>query len=303
MRVLLTGITGFVGQNLLPMIVRKMPNVEIMTLNIHSDLAKAKEMYPFPNCKHLLTTDLERVIAFNPEIVIHLATVTSPRNDTEIIKPMLAANIEFGVLLLDALTKCTALKLFVNTGSFAEYRFGPSQLNDVYLYTATKSAFRHFVDYYSQLCGFKYVTVVPYSIYGGKPTVKRLMDYIIESLDASEPVAMTAGKQILDFTHVSDLAGFYVYILQHPELFYKLVNGEEFHIGTGKGMNIREVAAVVEKVYGRICNICWGGRPYRDRDTMHAVAPIAKNLSLVNWKAKIDIETGIKMMKDSVYFL
>ena len=301
MRLLLTGITGFVGQNLLPMIIREVPEVEILTLNISSDLDKAEEMYPWGNCHHTITTDMDSVITFNPDIVMHLATVTTARNDTDIIKPMLAANIEFGVLLLDALSKCNALKLFVNTGSFAEYRYGPSGINDVYLYTATKSAFRHFVDYYSQLKGFKYITVVPYSIYGGKPTVKRLMDYIIESLDAVEAVDMTAGEQILDFTHVSDLAGFYVHILQHQELFCSLSNGEEFHVGTGKGTTIRELADIVEKVYDRKCNIRWGGRPYRDRDTMHAVAPIAKNLSLVNWKAKIDIETGIKMMKEKIY--
>lgn len=301
MRILLTGITGFVGQNVLPMIVREVPETEVLTLNIPADLEKARSMYPYPNCRHILTSELDEVIGFNPEIVIHLATVTTARNDTEIIKPMLAANIEFGVLLLDALTRCDALNLFVNTGSFAEYRYGPSVLNDAYLYTATKSAFRHFVDYYSQLKGFKYVTVVPYSIYGGKPTVKRLIDYIVESIDAQEPVDMTAGEQILDFTHVCDLAGFYVHILKHLNLFLNLNNGEEFHIGTGKGSSIKELAAIVEKVYGKKCNIRWGGRPYRDRDIMYAVAPIAKNLSLVNWRAKVTVEQGIKMMKENIY--
>lgn len=302
MRLLLTGITGFVGQNLLPMIVKELPNITIMTLNIPAELDKAKEMYPFRNCKHILTTDTNSILDFNPEVVMHLATVTTSRNDTDIIKPMLAANIEFGVSLLDALSKCDALRLFVNTGSFAEYRFGTSQINDAYLYTATKSAFRHFVDYYSQLCGFKYVTVVPYTIYGGRPTVKRLMDYIIESLDSPEPVNMTAGEQILDFTHVSDLADFYIHILRHPNKFYALKNGEEFHIGTGKGLSLRDVASVVEKVYNKKCNIHWGGRPYRERDTMHAVAPISKNLELVNWKAKIDVQRGIQMMKEGLFF-
>ena len=302
MRLLLTGITGFVGQNLLPMIVRELPDVDILTLNIPTDLSKANEEYPFPNCRHALTTDLDKVITFNPEVVMHLATVTTARNDTEIIKPMLAANIEFGVLLLDALKHCNALKLFVNTGSFAEYRFGLSQINDAYLYTTTKSAFRLFVDYYSQLCGFKYITVVPYSIYGGKPTVKRIMDYIVEALDADEPVDMTAGEQILDFTHVSDLAGFYVHVLKHFVDFYSLKNGEEFHIGTGKGISIKELAAIVEKVYGRKCNINWGARPYRERDTMHAVASISKNIELVNWHTKVDIQEGIQMMKEGRYF-
>ena len=65
-----------------------------------------------------IRTELEKLVEFNPEIVLHLATVTTERNNTEIIRPMLSANIEFGVLLLDALTCCTGLKLFVNTGSF-----------------------------------------------------------------------------------------------------------------------------------------------------------------------------------------
>ena len=293
MKVALTGITGFVGQTLMPMIVDRLPNVELLTLNIKEDLQRAKQ------CQHILTTELDKLVKFNPEIVLHLATVTTERNNTEIIKPMLAANIEFGVLLLDALTRCSNFKLFVNTGSFAEYRYGPSQIDDAYLYAATKSAFRRFCDYYSQLSGFKYVTVVPYTIYGGKKTVKRLIDYILESMQSETPVDMTAGEQILDFTHVDDLAAFYVHILQNPDTFCSLDNGEEFHIGTGKGTTIRELVSIVERIYGRKCNINFGGRPYRERDTMHAVAPIAKNLSLVRWRAMISLEEGIRMMKEA----
>lgn len=299
MKVALTGITGFVGQTLMPMIVDRLPNVELLTLNIEEDLQRAQQMYPWKQCQHILTTELDKLVKFNPEIVLHLATVTTERNNTEIIKPMLAANIEFGVLLLDALTRCSNFKLFVNTGSFAEYRYGPSQIDDAYLYAATKSAFRRFCDYYSQLSGFKYVTVVPYTIYGGKKTVKRLIDYILESMQSETPVDMTAGEQILDFTHVDDLAAFYVHILQNPDTFCSLDNGEDFHIGTGKGTTIRELVSIVERIYGRKCNINFGGRPYRERDTMHAVAPIAKNLSLVRWRAMISLEEGIRMMKEA----
>jgi len=293
MKVLLTGITGFVGQNLMPMILNECPEVELLTLNIN--INEAEEKYPnseYLNCQHIMTTDLNKVVEFNPEIVIHLATLTTSRNDTDIIKPILAANIEFGVLLLDTLQRCSALKLFVNTGSFAEYRFGTSKINDAYLYTATKSAFRNFVEYYSTLNGYKYITAVPYSIYGGKMTEKRLIDYIRESMDSKEPVDMTAGEQILDFTHVNDVAGFFIYILKNKERFYSLQNGDEFHLGTGIGITIRDLAVLIEQKYGKMCNINWGGRPYRDRDTMHAVAPIAKNLE-IGWRAKISLKEGI----------
>lgn len=295
MKVALTGITGFVGMNLMPQLLALGSDYEFLTLNI--DVDEAERKYPrtrYTNFRHVHTTDLEALVTFNPDMVLHLATVTTAANNTEIIHPMIAANIEFGVLLLDALQKCDNFKLFVNTGSFAEYRFGPDYFDSAYLYTATKTAFRAFLAYYAGLGrGFKYITAVPYSVYGGTMTVKRLFDYIAESLDAQTPVDMTKGEQVLDFIHVDDVAGFFAYTVAHAEEFLALKeNGAEFHLGTGKGTSIREVAALMEEISGKKCNINWGGRPYRDRDIMHAVAPVERNQC--GWRAKIDIREGIK---------
>lgn len=298
MKVALTGATGFVGQNLIPMLLSGHPNLELLTLN--KDVTKAEKFYPssiYPNCTHIHVTEWDRLIEFDPEVVIHLATVTTASNDTEVIRAMLDANIQFGVLLLDALTKCRSLKLFVNTGTFAEYRFGNGAFESAYLYAASKTAFRAFVDYYSQLAGFRYITVVPYSIYGGKMTVKRIMDFIKESMDNENPVDMTMGEQILDFIHIDDIIKFYIYVIDHIQSICNLgKNGEDFHLGTGRGTSIRDVAAIMEHLSGKKCNINWGGRPYRDRDIMYAVAPIAKTYFLTGWKAEISITEGIKIM-------
>lgn len=293
MRILLTGITGFVGQNLMPMLLKKCPNDRFMTMNLDIDEAEIK--YPsaeYYNFVHVGIDDFKAVEDFNPEVALHLATVTTARNDTEIIVPMVRANIEFGVLLLDALSRCTAMKLFVNTGSFAEFRYGNGEYDAAYLYTASKTAFRSFVDYYSTLGGFKYVTAIPYSVYGGKMTVKRLMDYMKESMDADNPIDMTLGEQVLDFIHVDDIAGFFTHVLLNFNKALSLPNATDFHLGTGRGTSVRELAEIIERKYGKKCNINWGGRPYRERDTMYAVAPIAKNMPLIGWEAKISIQEG-----------
>lgn len=297
MKVALTGITGFVGMNLMPQLLALGSDYEFLTLNI--DVDEAERKYPkaqYTNFRHVHTTDLDALVAFNPDMVLHLATVTTAANNTEIIHPMIAANIEFGVLLLDALQKCDNFKLFVNTGSFAEYRFGPDHFDSAYLYTATKTAFRAFVKYYADLGrGFRYITAIPYSVYGGTMTVKRLFDYMAESQDATTPVDMTAGEQMLDFIHVEDVAGFFSYVVSHTDEFVNLPeNGTDFHLGTGVGTSIREVAALMETISGKHCNINWGGRPYRERDIMHAVAPISRNLT--SWRAKISLHEGIARM-------
>lgn len=296
MRIALTGITGFIGQNLMPMLQKAGKEHQFLTLNRSID--KANQLYPtsrYANFEHADAHDFDRLTAFNPDICIHLAALSTSRNDTDIIRPLLCSNIEYGVLLLDALSRCSNLKLFVNTGSFAEYQFGCQKVSDAYLYTATKTAFRAFVDYYSHTGrGFRYLTAVPYSVYGGQMTVKRLFDYIKESQDATTPVDMTAGEQVLDFIHVDDVAAFFAAVVSQPDKFLALPeNGMEIHLGTGRGTSIREVATMIEELSGKKCNINWGGRPYREQDIMHAVAPIGRNAAC-GWKAEISLKDGIQ---------
>jgi len=296
MKIAITGATGFIGQNFIPMLVKNEPEVEILTINRSKE--KAESLFPQPQCRHISVEEMSEIVQFNPEMVFHLATLSTSRNDWDIIEPMMDANITFGVKLLHYVSQCSQLKLFVNIGTFAQYRLGTQQVSDAYLYSATKTAFRPFVEYYSKQYGFKYVQLVPYTIYGGKDTAKKLIDYIIESTTSETPVDMTLGEQILDFTHVEDVAGLFIHIMQNLNLFENIQNGEEFHVGTGKGTTPREVAAIVEREFGKKCNINWGGRPYRPMDTMHSVAPIAKNLELLHWRAQISLVEGVKMMKN-----
>ena len=295
MRILVTGATGFVGMNLMPMLIKYVREAEVLV--VARNVEKARTLFPFSECRFTLADDWEAVTAFNPECVLHLASLSTARNDSDIVMPLIESNITFGVKLLDALRGCSALHLFVNTGTFAEYRFGAESFDNAYLYSATKTAFRSFVEYYSRLQGYKYVNVIPYSVYGGIPTVKRLTDYIIESMDSAESVDMTAGEQILDFIHVDDLCRFYIHLVTHSDELKDIRNGENFHVGTGQGVTVRQLARMMEEEYGKPCNINWGGRPYRDRDTMHAVAPIAKNLALLGWRTEITLREGIRRMK------
>jgi CDP-paratose synthetase len=292
MKILITGATGYVGQNFIPELIQTFPDVEIMTVNL--SIEEAGKLFPYPQCTHISTQELVLIHDFNPQTVYHLATLSTSRNDEEIIHPMLEANIEFGVKLLHHLSFCPHLQLFVNIGSFAEYNQRTQKISNSYLYSATKSAFRSFVEYYATLSKYKCIHLVPYSLYGGKDTAKKIIDYIRESLDAETPVKMSKGEQILDFTHVKDLVSFFLFIIKKFEQFLQFPIGEEFHIGTGKGTSIRDLAKMMEKVFGKKCNADWGGIPYRPLDTMYAVAPVKKNRNLLNWETKISLEEGLE---------
>ena len=294
MKILVTGATGYIGRRVVKELCSA-GSCEVMTLN--RDVDKARALMPYAACSHVGSLDVEAIESFRPEMVIHLATLYTSRNDSGIIGPMIDANIVYGVRLLDVLSHVGSVRLFVNVGSFAEYRLGLERQKDAYLYTATKSAFRHFVDYYADLCGFKYLTVVPYTVYGGTDTAKKLLDYIIESVGAVVPVKMTKGEQVLDFVHVQDVAEFFALLAVRKDMVMGLPQGAELHLGTGMGTRVRDVAKMVEDVYGGQCNIDWGGLPYRPLDVMYAVAPAEATRQMTGWSARVSLKEGIAMMK------
>ena len=295
MKILITGATGFIGGNLMPLLKEKILDVEILTLN--RDLELANQKYPrsqYPNCQNRHVSDLNSVIDFNPELSIHLATLTTPDNDSKLVKPLISANIEFGTLLLDTLAKCSNFQLFINLGTFSEYADNSGELNSATLYAATKTAFRQFVSFYASLSSFKYFTVVPYSVYGGDMTVKRVIDYLKESLGSDVPIKMTKGEQVLDFIHIDDVADFFVYAIKNMDIILELEKNERvFYLGTGFGNSLKQCVRLIEDKYEQRCNIEWGAIPYRKRDIMHAVAPLSRNSESIKWKVKTKLADGL----------
>lgn len=290
-RVLITGATGYVGQHLVPLLSSS--SYEIMTLN--RSVSKANMLFKQSNISHVAIEAMSKeVVRFNPHIVIHLATLSTSSSAKDMIEPLLESNLHFGIQLLDILQACDAFKFFVNLGSFAEYRLNNRELKDAYLYTATKSAFRHFVDFYCEKNSWKYCTVVPYSIYGGQDTSKKIMDFIIESIDAKEPVGMTLGEQSLDFIHVNDVVCFFEKLVRDETLWIQLPQGISLPLGSGTSHTIRQVADIVEKITKKTCQINWGARPYRPLDVMKAKADLSIIQAYMDWKPMVSLTQGLE---------
>jgi len=135
---------------------------------------------------------------------------------------------------------------------------------------------------------------VPYTIYGLNDTRKKVMDYIMDALDVKEPIEMTKGEQVLDFIYITDVADFYLALIEN----IKSLKGDyhEYHLGTGKGTKIKLVAEMVEVISGKKANIKWGALHYRKMDVMKAVALSEKAEKELGWKAKVTIKDDLKMM-------
>lgn len=279
MKILVTGSTGFVGKNLIPILLKN-EEIERIFLLVRN-VEKAKEI--FLSEKKLVYITLEDKIEENIDKVVHMASFLTSKDDKEVISDLIDSNLKFGTFLLDYIKKLS-IKEFINFGTFAEYQYG-NKLESAYLYAATKTAYRSILDYYSRTYNFNYFNVIPYTIYGKNDSQKKVIDYIRDSFD--KEIDMTEGEQILDFIHVEDVCLFVEKLLFHEK---EILNKTDFFVGTGKGISIKELSKILEKKYSKKCQINWGKLPYRKNDIMYAVALIGNNIKYLNWKSKKEVE-------------
>lgn len=296
MKILITGATGFVGKTLIPNLLNSGFNeVAIVVRSVE----KAKNLFGALDLTIIESNKDMRnnIISYGPDIVLHMAALFNTKDDENSATQLIESNITFGTLILEAISK-TNCKYFVNIGTFSEFLYGGGVYSPNNFYSASKSAFRSIIKYYQLSSNFKWINIVLYSPYGRNNDSKKVIDYLIDTLNSTKPIDFSLGEQVLDFIHVDDIADFFISLFsQINKIENKYI---QFHLGTGIGHSIREVGTIIEKVFDKKINANWGGLPYRKLDPMHAVAPIGKNLEILGWKAKIELENGISILKDDL---
>lgn len=296
MKILITGATGFVGKTLIPYLFdRGITDIAILV----RDKEKALNLFPLiPITIFDIDNNMrENVISYSPDVVLHMAALFNTRDDVDSAIKIIDSNITFGTLLLEAVSK-TSCKYFVNIGTFAEFMFGAGEYMPNSLYAASKTAFRSLVQYYQNISEFKSINVVLYTSYGRRNNQKKVIDYMLDAMDSAIPVNFTLGEQVSDFIHVDDIADFFYTLFTKIDVCKN--NYTQFHLGSGEGYSIREASLILEKVFSKKINANWGGLPYRPLDVMYSVAPIARNIELLNWKSKVCLEKGFTILKEDI---
>lgn len=291
MKLLITGSTGFIGRHLIPELLSEGHEIMELTRNIEKskiNFAERTSKFELNGNQNELNSSIRE---FDPEGCIHLASFLTPNDDFCTTQTLIESNIIFLTNVLEALKECR-LDFFINTGTFAEYYKGNDELDPAYLYAATKTASRYFIKYFSKLSGFRYYTVIPYTIYGGGDSKKKIIDFLFDSINQEKPIDLSLGEQVLDFIHISDVVSFYSSLLNNNKT---IDSSTVFFLGTGKGHNLRQVASLIEEISGSETNVNWGGKNYRKSDVMKAVAKLGKSHDDIGWKPKVELKHGIRL--------
>lgn len=279
MRILITGASGFIGQKLLKMLIVKQHNVAIHT---------RKKIEVIDSNVVVFSGELNQfkkeIIAFSPEYVFHLAGSSIYPKNAEEEGELWSANVLYGNTLLGVVKEIPGL-VFVNFTTSLTY--DGTDLYPFSYYALTKANFVQSLEYFTRNYNFRVFNLILYTIYGKEDKTKRALNYILDSLVALEPISMSPGGQLMDFIHVDDVIILCLQLLENKPN----ERIEKIHVGTGRGITLKDAARLIELLSKQKTNINFGAIPYRKEEKMVNVALVENNRF---WKSSIPFEKGIE---------
>jgi UDP-glucuronate decarboxylase len=292
LKVLLTGITGFIGSHVARQLVEtddeiygmvrqgsnhwRIEDIEASLKLVQADLADGEA--------------LERVMtSLKPDVVLHLAWFAEPG---VYINSMQNLDMLTGSLRLAALAARSGCKYFMGVGTCFEYDLSCGYLTESTpvkpqsLYAGSKLAFRTVLEQIGRTTGIETAWVRLFYQYGAYEDKRRVVPAVITALLNHQTQKLTAGEQIRDYLHVEDVAS------AIAAIFHNKITGE-VNVGSGKPVSIRDLTMKIGALLGRTELLDYGAIPYNPDDPMFICANNRRLVEKTGWKPRFELEEGL----------
>jgi nucleoside-diphosphate-sugar epimerase len=283
-RILLTGVTGFLGSHLAKSLLSF--GYEIIALKRKSSsLHRVESTMQYISCIDIDGLDFDEIFRRCGKIdaIIHTATCYG-RND-ESVSEIFGANTEFPLRLLDAGSRA-GVGLFLNTDTILD-----KYLN---LYALSKNQLLQWGKYFSIHKKIRFLNIKLEHFYGPDDDPSKFSAYVITSCISNLPeLKLTKGEQKRDFIHIDDVVSAYILLLEKMSSFD--ISFIEFDVGSGQSISIKEFVETVHRLTKSNTILAFGAIPYREGEVMSSEADISGLLKL-GWQCRYDIEAGIKIV-------
>jgi len=288
--VLLTGATGFLGSHLLQAFLENGWHVAILKRSF-SDTRRIREYLD-----RVKSFDLDLVPLEKPfeecgqfDCVVHTATNYGRHGETA--TEVFESNLSFPLRLLNAATFFNTA-IFFNTTTF----FNKATLLYAYLnyYALSKRQFEDWGRIFANQGKIQFVNIKLEHMYGPGDDLSKFTTWIVQScINNIDKIELTPGEQKRDFIHIDDVVSAYKLLVEKGR--QSGVGFQEFELGRGKAVSMREFVEAAKRLTGANTELAFGAKAYRENELMHSEADIAKLLAL-GWKSKYDLSAGLKKM-------
>jgi nucleoside-diphosphate-sugar epimerase len=306
MKVLVTGVAGFIGSHLAERLIvegHKVVGVDCFTDYYpraikESNIKKLRSESSFDfHDADILGINLETALQ-NIDVVYHEAAQAGVRASWGAnFKIYTENNVRVTQRLLEA-AKTARLKKFIYASSSSVYGDAESYPTHEEMkpmpispYGVTKLAAEHLCYLYNKNFGIPTVSLRYFTVYGPRQRPDMAFHKFIKAILHDEEIPVFGdGNQTRDFTYIDDIIDANISAMNME------ATGEVFNIGGGSRITVNDTIAIIERVCERKAK-----KKYIEKqkgDVIHTAADISKAKKFLGYVPKYDIEKGIANQVD-----
>lgn len=288
-KVLITGATGFIGRQSLPLLVRR-------GYEVHAVFSKfleknQKEVHWHKADLLDLTQVSELLNIVKPTHLLHFAWYMDPKkcwNSVENFKW-----VQSSLCLLQSFILNGGYRV-VMAGTCAEYdwKYGYcseqiTPLSPNSIYGSCKHSLQLILSAFSKETGLSSSWGRIFFVYGPHEHPERLVSSVINSLLLNKVAQCSHGNQIRDYLYVEDVADAFVALLESD------VQGP-INVASGYPISIKKIVSKICERLNRKDLIHFGAIPSANDEAPLLVADVRRLSNEVKWNPKYDLDSGLE---------
>tara|TARA_B100000700_G_scaffold178585_1_gene197241 strand:- start:2423 stop:3313 length:891 start_codon:yes stop_codon:yes gene_type:complete len=284
-KILVAGGTGFLGINLIKVLVKNKYQVTSLSSKKINKTKKIKKVR-YIHCDISNYKKLKKKINNNFNIVINLSGNIDHNNKKQTRKTHFKGTKN----LINIINKSN-LKIFIQIGSCLEYGRLPSPQQEIknpkpisYYGKAKYEASKFLIKSNIK----NYIILRLYQVYGPYQKKDRLIPQVIDSCLKNKKFSCSEGYQLRDFIYVNDFVQLIIKILG----FNKFSSGV-YNIGSGNPISVKKIINMIVKKIKK-------GKPefgkieMRKDEIVNLYPKLKKVRKELKWKSKISLSEGLK---------
>lgn len=305
MKILITGITGFIGSYL----------AEAFLADGHevAGLMRQTNRLNYPSVKRLAgrvefhygsLTDYQAVRQalreFRPDVICHLGAITPVAYSFEHPHEVTDTNYLGTINLAEAaLKECPSLKRFIFASSMETYGF--QEKSEAFVesdmqhpacpYAVAKVASEKYLQYLNYAHEFPAVCLRQTNCYGRKENDYFIVEAAItQMLKNPNEINLGAAEPVRNFLFIDDLVALYKTLLTAE----KHVDGESFNTGPDNGLRIDDLVLKIARILDWRGHVNWNTRPRRPGEIFYLNSSNNLVTAKTGWEPKVSLDEGLK---------
>jgi CDP-glucose 4,6-dehydratase len=295
-KVLITGIEGFIGSNLVEKL--KKEGAEIYGI----ELPGKESEHNLLDCDlNDLNQTIKTVSDLNPDIIFHLGGQALPSKAEEEPLETFKSNVITTLHLLEAIRKTKTPFIYASTREVYDKNNAlpyveTQKTENETIYGCTKITSDKLVSTYFKSYGLPVAIIRASNTYGPKDmNFRRIIPRTIKSEVLKENLVLYGdGSPSRDYIFVEDLVRGYLSIGE--SLFQGRNFGEAFNLAGKKPFTVKEIVSKIKGISGSEIEMKFDEEDVQEKDAQYASSEKAKKL--LNWVPEICIDEGLKKTYD-----